>query len=165
MLSNGLETRTTEPPVYASAGTCGAYVRTEAYDGPVTSLTQGPQAVGVALHEPPAGRAGGPSPAAPGAPGTARPTLEGRFMATEQVQKEQGTSPEPGPVGRDSVETLRPTTLLGSTESRPTGFIHALRFPSACRRVVRSCAVSKNGLFIRRGILFQSRFRHQGSSG
>ena len=112
MLSNGLETRTTEPPVYASAGTCGAYVRTEAYDGPVTSLTQGPQAVGVALHEPPAGRAGCPQPAAAGAPGTARPTWWGQFMATEQVKKEQGTSHEPpgegtGPTGGRPVPFTR----------------------------------------------------------
>jgi hypothetical protein len=71
---------------------------------PSTSLTSPTNAPAVSrpaasepAQEPPAGRAGGPSPAAPGAPGTARPTLEGRFMAAEQVQTEQGTSHEPSP--------------------------------------------------------------------
>jgi len=45
-------------------------------------------------HEPPTGRAGGPSPAAPGAPGTARPAWEGDVGAPEHGGEGKGATPE-----------------------------------------------------------------------
>ena len=45
-------------------------------------------------HEPPTGRAGGPSPAAPGAPGTARPSWEGDVGAPEHGGEGKGATLE-----------------------------------------------------------------------